>query len=207
MIKNIIFDMGEVLIRWAPEVIVARCGVSPEDAEKLRVEVFSCFEWVSMDHGIMTQQEGYERICRRLPPHLHAAAYHCVFEWWRDPLDPVPGMEDLVQEVKSLGYGVYLLSNATSTLHQYFHRIPGSEYFDGLVVSEDEKLLKPQHEIYELLLDRFQLKAEECFFIDDSPPNIDGAYTVGISGTVFLRDMRRLRSELIAAGVPVRAVP
>lgn len=204
MIRNIIFDMGNVLIHWSPKYIVELHGLNESDAAKLELEIFGGFEWVSMDHGIMSQEEGFERICRRLPEHLHAAARDCIFNWWRPPLNPVPGMSELVHEVKEMGYGVYLCSNATSTLHEYFHRIPGSECFDGKIVSADVKLLKPQHEIYECLFDTFGLRAEECFFIDDSPLNIDGAYAVGMPGTVFLDDMARLRRELQAAGIPVR---
>ena len=204
MIKNIIFDMGNVLIQWSPKKIVARLGVNAEDAELLLREVFSEMEWVSMDHGIMTQQDGYERICHRLPERLHEAARQCVFDWWKPPLDPVPGMAELAREVRERGYGVYLCSNATSTLHEYFDRIPGAEYFEGKIVSADVALLKPQHEIYECLFDTFELKAEECFFIDDSPLNIDGAYAVGMPGAVYLGDMTRLRKAMRAAGIPVK---
>ena len=66
------------------------------------------------------------------------------------------------------------------------------------------KLLKPQHEIYEALFDTFSLQPEECFFIDDSPLNLDGAYAVGLPGTVFFDDMARLRAELREAGIPVK---
>ena len=204
MIHNVIFDMGNVLIRCSPKNIIARLGLSAEDSDLLEREVFSEFEWVSMDHGTMTQQEGCERICLRLPERLHEAAGACIFDWWKPPLDPVPGMAELVREVKAMGYGVYLCSNATSTLHQYFDRIPGSECFDGKIVSEDVKLLKPQHEIYEALFQTFGLKPEECFFIDDSPLNIDGAFAVGMPGAVYIGDMSRLRGRLRAAGIPVK---
>ena len=204
MIKNIIFDMGNVLILWSPKKIVARQGLNEADSALLEREVFQEYEWVSMDHGIMSQEEGYASICRRLPERLHAAAHACVFDWWKEPLDPVPGMAELVREVKALGYHVYLCSNATSPLREYFDRIPGSECFEGRIVSADVKLLKPQHEIYETLFETIGLKPEECFFIDDSPLNIDGAYAVGMPGAVWLNDMPRLRARLHEAGVPVK---
>ncbi len=204
MIRNVIFDMGGVLIDWNPPAIIARLGRSPEDSALLLREVFRGFEWTAMDHGIMSQEEGFERICRRLPERLHADAAACVFDWWKPPLSPIPGMADLVREVKGLGYGVYLLSNATSTLHAYFDRIPGSECFDGKLVSADVRLLKPLHEIFELLFETFSLNPEECFFIDDNEMNIAGAYAVGMPGAVFFRDFPRLRGELRAAGIPVK---
>ena len=203
MIRNMIFDMGGVLIDWNPPAIVARLGRGPADSALLLREVFRGFEWVAMDHGIMSLQEGFERICRRLPERLHADAAACIFDWWKPPLNPVPGMAELVRELKGLGYGVYLLSNATSDLHVYFDRIPGSECFDGKLVSADVRLLKPQHEFFELLFETFSLRPEECFFIDDNEANIEGAYAVGMPGAVFFRDLPRLCGELHAAGVPV----
>ena len=204
MIKNIIFDMGNVLILWNPKKIVARQGLDEADSALLEREVFLEYEWVSMDHGTMSQEEGYASICRRLPERLHAAAHACGFDWWKDPLDPVPGMAELVREVKALGYHVYLCSNATSPLREYFDRIPGSECFEGRIVSADVKLLKPQHEIYETLFETFGLKPEECFFIDDNPVNVEAAMYTGMHGAVFFQDIVRLRRDLAAAGVPVK---
>ena len=204
MIQNIIFDMGRVLIHWDPDRIVARLLLSEEDAMLLRREVFDNVEWVSMDRGTLSQEEGLHRICRRLPSHLWEAARACVFDWWKGPLRPVPGMAELIEELDGLGYTIYLLSNATSPLHEYFHRIPGAAYFSGKIVSADWGLLKPQREIYEKLFSTFSLRPETCFFIDDSPLNIDGALCAGMAGTVFLGDMARLRRELIAAGIPVQ---
>lgn len=105
-------------------------------------------------------------------------------------------MEPLIRELKSRGYGIYLLSNASLRLREYFERIPGSDCFDGLMVSAEEKLLKPEHEIFEALYARFHLKPEECFFIDDSPANVEGALRTGMPATVFRGDVSALRREM-----------
>ena len=207
MIRNLIFDMGGVLIHWGPAAIVARLGLNEQDNALVFREVFCCAEWPCMDHGRMTREEAFRRISKRLPETLHEAARRCVFDWWKEPLDPIVGMKDLIRELKELGYGLYVLSNATEHLHEYFPRIPGSEYFDGMLVSADEKVLKPSHEFYEKLCSTFGLKSCECFFIDDSSLNVDGAWAVGMQGTVFFDDMARLRAELREAGIPVRAEP
>lgn len=204
MIRQVVFDMGNVLIKWDPDEIIARLGVTGEDARRLRREVFDCDEWVTMDRGTMSQDEGLARILQRLPQELHGAAERCVRDWWKAELVHIEGVEALIREIHALGYGLYILSNATSFLHDYFDRLPAHECFRGLVVSADEKLLKPQHEIFERFLERFKLDPAECFFIDDSPLNIDGARCAGIRGTVFFRDMARLRRELNEAGIPVR---
>ena len=126
-----------------------------------------------------------------------------MYEWWTLPFDGIPGMAELARELKGLGLGVYMLSNAAPTLHEYFPRIPGSEVFDGLFVSTDWKLLKPEPAIYETFLRHFGLRAEECFFIDDAPANADGARRAGMTAVMFCGDLPRLRAELNAAGVAV----
>ena len=203
MIRNIVFDMGGVLINWSPERITARLELSAEERQTLVRELFQTVEWVSLDRGTLTEPEAIRIVCARLPQGLHAAVERCVY-WWKDPLWPMEGMAELIRQLKDLGYGIYLLSNATSALHGYFPRIPGSACFDGGLVSADWKLLKPQHEIYEKFCALNGLSPETCFFIDDAPVNIEGAARAGIGGTVFRGDMARLRRELRAAGIPVK---
>lgn len=204
MIRNIVFDMGNVLIHWRPDVFVERMGVPEEDRPRLLQEVFGSVEWIQLDRGVITWEQATEKMCRCLPERLHAAARELTQKWWEQYLLPMEGMAELVREIKSLGYGVYLLSNAKSDLPEYFDRIPGSECFDGRIVSADWKLLKPQPELYQVLLREYGLKAEECFFTDDLNINIEAAILVGMSGAVF-RGADGLRRDLIRAGVPVRS--
>lgn len=201
MIRNVVFDMGQVMIRWTPEILLARMDLTPEDTEILRREVFGNTEWMKLDRGTISEESALGSVCYRLPKHLHPYAKVLVEDWWKERLIPVPGMAELARELKENGYGIYLLSNANLRLRTYFPRIPGSEYFDGIFVSAEHKLLKPQHEIYEAFLETFSLTPESCFFVDDSPANVEGAERVGICGTVFHGDVLRLRRELQAAGV------
>ena len=204
MIRNIVFDMGNVLIRWQPERFVRDLGLPEEDRPLLLREVFGSVEWIQMDRGVLSLEDGVAAICRRLPERLRGPARELTFDWWRRWLLPVEGMADLARELKGLGYGIYLLSNAKADLPLYFDRIPGSECFDGKIVSADWKLLKPQPEIYETLLREYGLRAGECFFIDDLNINIEGAWFVGMDGAIFDGDLPRLRQALNAAGVPVK---
>ena len=204
MIRNIVFDMGQVLILWRPELLAAGLGVPEEDVPLLQKAVFGSVQWIQLDRGVISQEDALAAMCRELPERLHASAGELVRGWWKQPLRPVPGMEALIAELKGLGYGIYLLSNASSDLPEYFGRIPGSQYFDGKIVSADWKLLKPQHEIYETLFREYGLKPKECFFIDDLTINIEGAWFTGMSGAVFDGDMARLRQNLRASGVPVK---
>ncbi len=202
MIRNVVFDMGNVLLYFDRDYFISRLGIEGEDRNLLKREVFLSLEWARMDRGSLTDEQAAESICRRLPEHLHDAAKKLV-QMWDRPILPVPGMYELIEELKAGGYGIYLLSNASYRQHDYWPRIPCSRFFDGTVVSADEKLVKPQPEIYRLLLERFSLKAEECFFVDDLTTNVEGAFWCGIPGMVFHDDVEELRQKLRAAGVDV----
>ncbi len=203
MIKNIIFDMGGVLLRFEPDYFIARLGISGADAELLKREVFRSADWVRMDRGTLTDEEGVRSICRRLPAHLHAAAEELICRWEIPEILPMEGMAELIGELKQMGYGIYLLSNAFSRQHDYWPRVPGSEYFDDTFISADVKMVKPQREIYELALRKFGVNGEECVFIDDLPSNIEMAENCGICGVVFHGDAKILREDLRRAGVKV----
>lgn len=206
MIRNIVFDMGQVLIYWTPALMTEHMELSDEDRRLLIREVFGNVEWVRLDRGTISAPQAVANICARLPERLHAQVHFLVKDWWTLPLAPVPGMAELVAELKAAGYGIYLLSNVNLGLRENFARIPGSEYFDGLLVSSEEKVIKPHREIFERLFSRFSLVPGECFFIDDAPSNIEGALMAGMRGAVFHGDMARLRRELRMAGVSCREV-
>lgn len=202
MIRNILFDMGNVLIRFDRKLFLDRLEVSEEDKTILLREVFANVEWAQMDRGSKTEETALQSMCRRLPQRLHAAAEILTLHW-DEPLIPIDGMYELVEELKQKGYGVYLLSNASTRQHAYWPRIPASRFFDGKLISADVHAVKPQPEIYKMCLEKFGLKAEESFFIDDVNANVEGALHCGLSGAVFFGDVSRLRKELRAAGVDI----
>ena len=202
MIKNILFDMGQVLIRFDQKYFIKRLGIEDADLDLLLREVYRSVEWVQMDRGTLREEDAFRSISKRLPERLHDAAWKLICMWDR-PILEVAGMYELVEELKGLGYGIYLLSNASVRQHDYWPRIPASRFFDGKLISADVHVIKPQPEIYRLCLEKFGLQAEECFFIDDAPANIEGALCCGIAGAVFHGDAKLLRSQLRATGIPV----
>ena len=200
MIKNIIFDMGNVLIKFDRSIFLDRIGVTGEDREILLREVFLSIEWSMMDRGSLTEEQAMERMCRRVPERLHKAVRALTSEWDR-PILPIDGVEELVRELKSKGYHLYLVSNASYRQHEYWPLIPGYECFDDTVISADVKLIKPQPEIYLYAMYKFGIRPEECVFIDDAGPNVEGAVYSGLSGIVFHGDTEELRGKLRALGV------
>lgn len=202
MTRNIIFDMGNVMLDYDPPRYIDYLSVSGEDKALLLREVFNSVEWFRLDHGTIEEKDAAAAMKARLPGYLHGAVDRLLV-WWELEVRPVEGIPELLEELKGLGYGLYLLSNACARHPEYFGRIPGSQCFDGLFISALHKMLKPQYGIYEAMLREFDLRAEDCFFVDDSIANVEAAYCVGIPGTVFTGDVSRLRRELNAAGVPV----
>ena len=202
MIRNIVFDMGQVLLRFLPDLFIERLGVEGEDKKLLNREVFRSLEWARMDRGSLTDEEAARIICRRVPERLHDAVHKLVAMWDR-PILAVEGTEELIAELKEKGYKIYLLSNASYRQHDYWPKLPASRYFDGTLVSADVKLVKPQPEIYRLLCETFSLEPDECAFIDDAINNAEGAYLCGMHPIVFHDDVAELRERLRELGVPV----
>ena len=202
MIRNVIFDMGNVLLRFDRELFLDRVGAVGEDREALRREIFCSDDWIGMDRGDHDEPQAAEKMCARLPEHLHSAVHSLVSEW-DEPMLPVAGMAELVEELKGNGYVIYLLSNASIRQHEYWPRIPGWQFFDGKIISADEKVMKPHPDYYLRALERFKLIPGECVFIDDVPANIEGAMYCGIPGIVFHGDAKLLRRQLREKGVTI----
>ncbi len=203
MIRNILFDMGNVLIRFAPDVFIRRAGITDEaDRDLLLREVYRSVEWVELDRGLLTDGEALVSICARLPERLHPAAEKLVTHWDRPPL-PVEGMEELAEELRNAGYELYLLTNAGLRHREYWPRFSVSRLFppERVFLSAEWKLLKPEPAFFRQALEHFGLRAEECVFIDDFPLNVEAAVRAGIRGAVFHGSAPLLRETLRAMGV------
>lgn len=197
--RNIIFDMGNVLIAYDPERFLDREGIADAgDRRRLNAAVFGSPDWARLDRGELDEPEFADLALARLPARLHAVARRLIFHW-EQPMEPVPGMADFVRECKDRGMGVYLLSNASRRQREYWPDIPGSALFDGAVVSAFERCVKPMPGIYRILLERYGLNAEECVFVDDVPANVAAAKDAGMEGILFGGDVRALRTAVLGA--------
>jgi len=204
MIRNVVFDMGGVLRDFDPEYILSSFGISdPDDILAVRRESFDTSYWVDVDRGTLLDDDAVALMCPRMPERLRAAAEDAIRNWWTLPVRKVEGMDELIAEIHSLGYRLYILSNASAHLHQYCDQLPGAQYFDGIFVSADWKLVKPEREIYEKFWEHFGLDPAECLFIDDNNVNVSESRHFGMDAITFFHDVPRLRRQLREKGIMV----
>ena len=177
--KNIVFDLCGVL--FAPR----RAECSPEFIEFfsfIRQEEIPHF-WVEYDRGTRTLDEVAGDLCR-----LSGCDRATVDRYLQTAIDlqrPVEATERLIGELKAAGYRLYVLSNMSREFIDYLRRFPVYRQFDGEVVSCEERTVKPEPRIYEILLERYGLQAGETLFIDDRRVNIEAAEAQGIHGFHF----------------------
>jgi len=199
MFKNYIFDFGQVIVKFDPYYMTSRYMENEEDIKLSSEVIFDRLYWDKLDEGTITDEEVKSDIIKRLPKRLHKGAIMAYDNWYMNiPL--IEGMEDIIFTLKKEGKKLYLLSNISIGFADNYYknrdvkRVLG--LFDGLVFSGKIGLVKPNADIFNYLLNKYDLKAEETVFIDDSLKNIEGAQKVGISGYLFDGDVNRIKSNI-----------
>lgn len=200
MIKNVIFDLGGVLVDLNPEKVI-RSLFSEENSDFILHNIFFSEEWREVDRGTLTPDEAFHKYKNDLPNGVYEKVID-VINNWNEYMPPFDDVYEVVKKVKASGADIYLLSNVPPYIHKMLGTVPALKLFDGYVASCDVKLLKPEKEIYEHLLAKFGLKAEECLFIDDMPENVRGARAAGIKAHHFANhDITALEKALEENGV------
>lgn len=200
MIKNIVFDMGNVVLAFNPYLFVERLNISADDKELLIEKIYRSKEWTYLDNGSRTEAEVIEILKDRIPERLHFELDYLVAHW-DEPIVEIEGMYELIGELKKKGYGIYLLSNASSRQHIYWKGVRAAELFQDTLISADVRLVKPDHRIYRLMLDKFSINPAETVFIDDSIANINAAVEMGIAGFHFMGDTAELREYFVKQNI------
>lgn len=191
--RNIIFDIGNVLLDFRPEEYLMQYFNQLVMGDLMTI-VFSSDEWIDLDLGAMTLQEAIKSLSLR-HPHYHDELVFFL-ENWTHMMTPIQETIDIVYELKNKGYALYLLSNfSIEAIDILSKRYSFFQLFDGAVISAKEHLAKPEEAIYQLLLNRYHLIPEECVFIDDLLSNVNTAERLGIYG-IYLPCQISLRKEL-----------
>lgn len=194
MIKNIIFDVGDVLLGYRWKEMLLEHGIQEERAEVMGQAVFNHPLWKELDLGNVTMEEFMATIGEELPE------YKEDLIWFLNHTELMPVMRPKVWEkipiLKERGYKIYILSNYSKDLFKthtkdtdFLHLV------DGKVVSYEIHKIKPDKAIYEYLLQKYQLNATDCIFFDDRKENVEGAINLGIKGIQVISE-EQLISEL-----------
>lgn len=186
MIKNVIFDIGNVLVDFRWRELMDELNLTKEDKDRFEVYVFGSKWWHHLDHGTMEEEEAVKHL--REDNAEYQKAFDLVWKNRDQLVSPYDYSVSWIQSLQEKGYKVYLLSNYPEklfTMHAENGSFPFLELVDGKVVSAFEKKIKPDADIYECLMERYGLKAEECIFIDDRDENVQGAIHAGMQGICF----------------------
>jgi putative hydrolase of the HAD superfamily len=193
-VKNAIFDLGGVLLDWNPSRILERFYSDLPSRDALGQALFRHSDWRAFNRGSLTEPE--------LLNNLHARTARDLFELSglldavRKSLVPKDDTVVLLKGLHARGVPLYCLSDMPVPMFSYVQqRYDFWNAFRGIVVSGDVKMMKPEQEVFEHLLSRFSLHAEETVFIDDHPANIDGAKSVGLH-TILFKDAVQCQREL-----------
>jgi 2-haloacid dehalogenase len=194
-IKAIVFDFGGVLIEWDPRNLYSRYfPEEPQAMEDFLAEV-SFMEWNAQQDKGRPFAEAVELLSRQFPHHAHLInAYQ---ENWKESITgSIDGTVKLLRMLKEKGYLLYGLSNwSAETFPIVQHEFEFLNLFDGIILSGEVKLIKPEPEIFKLCLQRIGQPADQCLFIDDSEVNIIAARKLGFD-TVHFISPEHLKDEL-----------
>lgn len=200
MIKNYVFDFGQTLVRFDPRYMTSVYVRKSEKIEQIASAVFDRLYFDKLDAGTITDEEVKRKICDRLPKELQDKAC-LVYDNWYYNLPIIDGIPELLKEIKDNGGRLFLLSNISCGFAENYNRIAGINellsFFDGLVFSGEIRMVKPDKNIFEYLLNKYDLSAAECVFIDDNKNNTLTAESLGIKSILFDGNVSKLRFELI----------
>ena len=200
MIKNIIFDLGNVIINYNQKKIISNFTDKEDEIKYIFDEIFNSPEWTLMDLGDITNDGAIEIINKRNKSKYEKLTQEFLNEWYKKQ----PINRDIVEIAKILkknGYNLFVLSNMANLTYEYFKNDEFFSLCTGIVISAHEHVKKPDEKVYRLLLERYNLNAEECLFIDDddSGKNYETANRIGIKGRRIIpnqvEDVKKLLLE------------
>lgn len=183
MIKNIIFDLGNVLISFKPSEYFDKNNYPLSIKATILSDIFGSKEWLMLDNGEITTPEAIDAIATKSSLSKKEIAH--IFNLRTDLMFPLDSNVRLLPELKKRGFRLYYLSNfpldifeEVSTEYYFF------KYFDGGLISAEAKFSKPDIGIYNILNKKYSLVPNECLFIDDIEVNVRAAQALGMKGII-----------------------
>ena len=194
MIRNVIFDLGNVLLSWKPGEYLENNGYDPATIERIMVEIFRSPEWLALDNGDLSLHDAIERIQKKSS--FKTDEIYAVFNLRTKILAPIGPNTKIIPELKKEGYRLFYLSNFPADIfdevrsnHAFFG------FFDGGLISANARASKPDPKIFNLLFEKYSIDPSESLFIDDTHVNAVSAETLGVS-VIHLSDPLTLVEKL-----------
>lgn len=194
-----LWDLGNVVVQWEPETILQMLDYTPEQTDYLRKELFGHDDWLELDRGTTTEAAVAKRLVSESDLSIEQAL-RC-FDVVRESLVDLPESIDVLHAMKRAGIPMYVLSNMSLLNAEFLKRRGYFELFEEVLISAEEQLIKPEIDIFNLVLQRFQLSPSEVYFIDDSLPNIMAAQSLGIQAQHFHRSTECYQTVRQAFGI------
>ncbi len=204
MYKNVIFDLGGVMVDFNPKDFLLERFCDAAIEEKVYNLTFGSRTWQLLDAGLCTRHEGSQAILAAAQAENCAFEVQEVLESWTSILHLRRRMVELVRRLKNHGYCVYYLSNIPADTLDLLIRRGLEGVFDGGVASCEVHINKPDPRIYKLLLEKYDLVAGECIFIDDSRANVQTAFQLGMNSIQMKDSVDTLVRSLATCNVTLR---
>lgn len=200
-IKNVVFDLGGVMINWNPRELVRSLGYDNETVEALCKAVFLSPMWPEMDRGVFpSYKEAVEYFVSK-NPELESQIRAFFHPSWMEIYTVKEDTESILFNWACERANVYVLTNFAADGFEYvYNKYPFFKKIKGYICSAYEHCIKPEKKIYSTLLDRFSLVPEETVFIDDVSANVQGAVDMGIHGIQFTTP-EEVKEKLISLGL------
>ena len=183
MIKNIIFDLGNVIINYNQDKIINNFTIDEDEKIFIKEKIFKSPEWKLLDLGQITNNAAIEEIQKRNDIKYNKLINIFLHEWYKtQPINK--DIVEIAKKLKERNYNIYVLSNMAKETYEYFKNIDFFKVCNGIVISSHENVKKPDERIFNILLTRYKLNPKECLFIDDDDTNksYDTANKIGILG-------------------------
>ncbi len=198
-IKNIVFDIGNVLVRWSPETIVALTFGQSQDHSQLTQTIFKHEYWLQLNRGELTEIEAKKLYTTHLQ--FETDKIDLLFHHIKSTQELLHESKNLMQRLHQEKYQIFALTDNIREIITYLkQQYDFWQYFSGVVVSAEVGCLKPSAEIFQHLLKNHSLNPAETVFIDDLLINIEGARSQGMHGIQFLNS-QQCEADLVKLGV------